>query len=145
MFYLFTGANFTQRWLDHKADERDESRKRQTKSRVLGEFVRVLGAHVEVVDAVLAATEAAHVRLRNTLAETESNLLLIQDFDDTNRRTSAKSSLPLEDAINVAVDDGFRAVREACECLTELRAVASLLTFSGDGSNLADILEKCAV
>jgi hypothetical protein len=146
---LFTGANFTQRWLDHKADERDESRKRQTKSRVLGEFVRVLGAHVEVVDAVLAATEAAHVRLRNALAETESNLLLVQDFDfdfgDTNRRTSAKSSLPLEDAINVAVDDGFRAVREACECLTELRAVASLLTFSGDGSNLADILEKCAV
>jgi len=142
---LFTGANFTQRWLDHKADERDESRKRQTKSRVLGEFVKVLGAHVEVVDAVLAATEAAHVRLRNALAETESNLLLIQDFDDTNRRTSAKSSLPLEDVINVAVDDGFRAVREACECLTELRAVASLLTFSGDGSNLADILEKCAV
>ena len=143
--FCFTGANFTQRWLDHKADERDESRKRQTKSRVLGEFVKVLGAHVEVVDAVLAATEAAHVRLRNALAETESNLLLIQDFDDTNRRTSAKSSLPLEDAINVAVDDGFRAVREACECLTELRAVASLLTFSGDGSNLADILEKCAV
>ena len=143
---MFTGANFTQRWLDHKADERDESRKRQTKSRVLGEFVRVLGAHVEVVDAVLAATEAAHVRLRNTLAETESNLLLIQDFDDTNRRTSAKSSLPLEDAINVAVDDGFRAVREACECLEELRAVASLLTGpSGDGSNLADILEKCAI
>ena len=142
---MFTGANFTQRWLDHKADERDESRKRQTKSRVLGEFVKVLGAHVEVVDAVLAATEAAHVRLRNALAETESNLLLIQDFDDTNRRTSAKSSLPLEDVINVAVDDGFRAVREACECLTELRAVASLLTFSGDGSNLADILEKCAV
>ena len=112
---------------------------------MLGEFVRVLGAHVEVVDAVLAATEAAHVRLRNTLAETESNLLLIQDFDDTNRRTSAKSSLPLEDVINVAIDDGFRAVREACECLTELRAVASLLTFSGDGSNLADILEKCAI
>lgn len=147
------GANFTQRWLDHKADERDESRKRQTKSRVLGEFVRVLGAHVEVVDAVLAATEAAHVRLRNALATTESNLLLIQDFDfdfdDTIRRTSAKSSLPLEDALFVAVDDGFRAVREACECLTELRAVASLLTFtvkgpSGDGSNLADILEKCA-
>ena len=54
------GANFTQRWLDHKADERDESRRRQTKSRVLGEFARVLGAHVEVVDAVLAATEAAH-------------------------------------------------------------------------------------
>jgi hypothetical protein len=107
----------------------------------LGEFVRVLGAHVEVVDAVLAATEAAHVRLRNALAETESNLLLI----DTNRRTSAKSSLPLEDAINIAIDDGFRAVREACECLTELRAVASLLTFSGDGSNLADILEKCAM
>ena len=142
------GANFTQRWLDHKADERDESRKRQTKSRVLGEFVRVLGAHVEVVDAVLAATEAAHVRLRNALAETESNLLLVQDFDfdDTNRRTSAKSSLPLEDAINVAVDDGFRAVREACECLEELRAVASLLTSNaGDGSNLADILEKCAI
>ena len=138
---MFTGANFTQRWLDHKADERDVSRKRQTKSRVLGEFVRVLGAHVEVVDAVLAATEAAHVRLRNALAKTESNLLLI----DTNRRTSAKSSLPLEDAINVAVDDGFRAVREACECLEELRAVASLLTFSGDGSNLADILEKCAI
>jgi hypothetical protein len=150
VFYLFTGANFTQRWLDHKADERDESRKRQTKSRVLGEFVRVLGAHVEVVDAVLAATEAAHVRLRNTLAETESNLLLVQDFDfdfdDTNRRTSAKSSLPLKNAINVAVDDGFRAVREACECLTELRAVASLLTSNaGDGSNLADILEKCAI
>ena len=103
--------------------------------------MRVLGAHVEVVDAVLAATEAAHVRLRNALAETESNLLLI----DTNRRTSAKSSLPLEDAINIAIDDGFRAVREACECLTELRAVASLLTFSGDGSNLADILEKCAM
>ena len=143
---MFTGANFTQRWLDHKADERDESRKRQTKSRVLGEFVRVLGAHVEVVDAVLAATEAAHVRLRNTLAETESNLLLVQDFDDTNRRTSAKSSLPLKNAINVAVDDGFRAVREACECLTELRAVASLLTSNaGDGSNLADILEKCAI
>ena len=140
------GANFTQRWLDHKADERDESRKRQTKSRVLGEFVRVLGAHVEVVDAVLAATEAAHVRLRNALAETESNLLLVQDFDfdDTNRRTSAKPCLPLETVINIAVDDGFRAVREACECLTELRAVASLLTFSGDGSNLADILEKCA-
>ena len=143
------GANFTQRWLDHKADERDESRRRQTKSRVLGEFVRVLGAHVEVVDAVLAATEAAHVRLRNALAETESNLLLVQDFDfdfdDTNRRTSAKSSLPLEDALLVAVDDGFRAVREACESLEELRAVASLLTFSGDGSNLADILEKCAI
>ena len=82
------------------------------------------------------------------LAETESNLLLIQDFDfdDTNRRTSAKSSLPLKNAINVAVDDGFRAVREACECLTELRAVASLLTSNaGDGSNLADILEKCAI
>ena len=143
------GANFTQRWLDHKADERDESRRRQTKSRVLGELVRVLGAHVEVVDAVLAATEAAHARLRNALAETESNLLLVQDFDfdfdDTNRRTSAKSSLPLEDALLVAVDDGFRAVREACESLEELRAVASLLTFSGDGSNLADILEKCAI
>tara|TARA_B110000483_G_scaffold228076_1_gene290499 strand:- start:728 stop:1072 length:345 start_codon:yes stop_codon:yes gene_type:complete len=114
----------------------------------LGEFVRVLGAHVEVVDAVLAATEAAHVRLRNTLVETESNLLLVQDFDfdDTNRRTSAKSSLPLENVINVAIDDGFRAVREACECLTELRAVASLLTSNaGDGSNLADILEKCAI
>ena len=112
--------------------------------------MRVLGAHVEVVDAVLAATEAAHVRLRNALEETESNLLLIQDFDfdfdDTNRRTSAKSSLPLENVINVAIDDGFRAVREACECLTELRAVASLLTGpSGDGSNLADILEKCAI
>ena len=115
---------------------------------MLGEFVRVLGAHVEVVDAVLAATEAAHVQLRNTLAETESNLLLVQDFDfdDTNRRTSAKQCLPLENAINVAVDDGFRAVREACECLDELRAVASLLTSNaGDGSNLADILEKCAI
>ena len=56
----------------------------------------------------------------------------------------AKPCLPLETVINIAVDDGFRAVREACECLTELRAVASLLTFSGDGSNLADILEKCA-
>ena len=115
---------------------------------MLGEFVRVLGAHLEVVDAVLAATEAAHVRLRNALATTESNLLRIQDFDfdDTNRRTSAKSSLPLENVINVAVDDGFRAVREACESLEELRAVASLLTGpSGDGSNLADILEKSAI
>jgi hypothetical protein len=37
-------------------------------------------------------------------------------------------------------------VREACECLEELRAVASLLTSNaGDGSNLADILEKCAI